>query len=164
MGQIDGSIVPCAAGGSIPFLPQETIGVLKNVRENHTEQSWSRYGLWHLNILLWLVAFCVTHKYDWFSGFVDAFNPLTNWTNPDVIGIDVGITLLMAENYRTGFVWNHFMANPQIQLGMNKIGFVPYKKSIIGPKKLAKYWLNKFSSNKVMSWNNLNTGNFTKNK
>jgi len=24
-------------------------------------------------------------------------NPLTNWYSPDVIGIDVGITLLMAE-------------------------------------------------------------------
>jgi hypothetical protein len=30
-------------------------------------------------------------------GFVDAFNH-TGWMAPDVIGIDVGITLLMAEN------------------------------------------------------------------
>jgi hypothetical protein len=35
-------------------------------------------------------------------GFVDAFNPTGGWTNPDVIGIDVGITLLSAENLRTG--------------------------------------------------------------
>lgn len=42
MGRIDGSIVPCAAAGSIPFLPQETIAVLKNIRVNHTAQAWSR--------------------------------------------------------------------------------------------------------------------------
>ncbi|XP_035713570.1 uncharacterized protein LOC118438012 [Folsomia candida] len=102
MGQIDGSIVPCAAAGSVPFLPAETIAVLKNIRENHTAQAWTRYG------------------------FVDAFNPLTNWTNPDVIGIDVGITVLMAENYRTKFVWQNFMANQHIADAMNKIGFVPY--------------------------------------
>ena len=29
-------------------------------------------------------------------GFADAFNPTTGWVNPDVIGIDVGITLLSA--------------------------------------------------------------------
>ena len=29
------------------------------------------------------------------------FNPLKDWYNPDVIGIDVGITMLMAENQRT---------------------------------------------------------------
>ena len=30
-----------------------------------------------------------------------------------VIGIDVGITLLMAENTRSGFVWRTFMKNPE---------------------------------------------------
>jgi hypothetical protein len=103
MGRIDGSIVPCAAAGSIPFLPQETIAVLKNIRVNHTAQAWSRYG------------------------FVDAFNPITNWTNPDVIGIDVGVTVLMADNYRNKFVWRNFMSSPHIQNSMNKIGFVPYQ-------------------------------------
>jgi len=33
----------------------------------------------------------------------------------DVIGIDVGITLLIAENLRTGNVWKWFMANPEAQ-------------------------------------------------
>jgi len=104
-GRIEGSIVPCAAGGSIPFLPEECIAVLKNLKENHTAQAWGRYG------------------------FVDAFNPVSRWTNDDVIGIDVGITLLMAENYRTKFVWNHFMKNEHIQRAMNKVGFVTYKKT-----------------------------------
>jgi len=34
--------------------------------------------------------------------------------NPDVIGIDLGITLLSAENLRSGHVWTWFMKNPEI--------------------------------------------------
>ena len=46
--------------------------------------------------------------------FVDAFNPNTGWVNPDVIGIDIGVTLLSAENLRSGHVWQWFMRNPEI--------------------------------------------------
>lgn len=99
MGKIDGSIVPCAAGGSLPFLPGETIRVLKTIREKHGRQAWRRYG------------------------FVDAFNPLKNWYNPDVLGIDAGITLLMAENARTGFVWEQFMKDENAKKGMLRAGF-----------------------------------------
>jgi hypothetical protein len=56
-------------------------------------------------------------------GFVDAFNPLTNWASPDVIGIDAGITILMAENARTGFVWEYFMKNPEVRRAMEKANF-----------------------------------------
>ncbi len=31
-------------------------------------------------------------------GFTNAFNPSTGWVGRDVIGIDTGISLLMAEN------------------------------------------------------------------
>ncbi len=55
--------------------------------------------------------------------FCRAFNPLTGWYNPDVIGIDVGITMLMAENARSGFVWDVFMKNMDAQRGMEKAGF-----------------------------------------
>lgn len=50
-----------------------------------------------------------------------------NWYNPDVIGIDVGVTILMAENYRTGFVWKYYMKDPQLQRAMNLVGFRPTK-------------------------------------
>ena len=104
MGPIDGSVVPCAAGGSLPFLPQETMDVLKNIKRQYGQRgAWSRYG------------------------FVDAFNPLTGWYDTDVVGIDVGITLLMAENLRTGFVWETFMKNAEAQKGMERAGFKPYK-------------------------------------
>ena len=98
-GPIDGTVVPCAAGGSLPFLPQETIRVLRTIKEHYGDRSWCRYG------------------------FVDAFNPLTNWYDTDAVGIDTGITLLMAENARTGFVWETFMRNPEAQVGMRRAGF-----------------------------------------
>ena len=56
-------------------------------------------------------------------GFVNAFNPLTNWYDNDVIGIDTGITMLMAENLRTGFVWETFMRSPEARRGMQRAGF-----------------------------------------
>ena len=40
--------------------------------------------------------------------------------------IDAGITLLMAENLRTGFVWDLFMRTPEAQRGMQRAGFKKY--------------------------------------
>ena len=56
-------------------------------------------------------------------GLTDAFNPMNGWVNADVIGIDVGITALMAENQRTGLVWNTFMSSPEAQNAMKLAGF-----------------------------------------
>ena len=61
-GPIDGSIVPCATGGSLPFLYNDCMRVLRNIRGRYRDKAWGRYG------------------------FVDAFNPLTGWYDPDVIG------------------------------------------------------------------------------
>jgi hypothetical protein len=44
-----------------------------------------------------------------------------------VIGIDSGITLLMAENARTGFVWDTFMKSQEAQRGMERAGFKTYQ-------------------------------------
>ncbi len=98
MGTLDGSIVPCAPGGSIPFLTTDCIAVLRNI-QNKFPKAWQRYS------------------------FVDAFNPLSGWYNPDVLGINLGITMLMAENQRTGFVWNTFMKNPEAVAAMKAAGF-----------------------------------------
>jgi hypothetical protein len=51
---------------------------------------------------------------------------LKNWYDSDVVGIDTGITLLMAENLRSGFVWDTFMKNPEAQRGMERAGFRKY--------------------------------------
>jgi hypothetical protein len=63
----------------------------------------------------------VMHRY----GFVDAFNPKTKWFAEDVIGIDQGISVLMAENVRTGFVWDYFMRNPEVMHAMSEVQFHP---------------------------------------
>jgi hypothetical protein len=101
VGKLDGTLVPCATGGSLPFVLPECLAVLHTMRDRFGERVWKRYG------------------------FVDAFNPHTVWTAPDVIGIDVGITLVMAENARTGVIWNTFMKNPEVQEGMKRAGFRP---------------------------------------
>ncbi len=98
LGNIDGSIVPYVAAGSLPFWPAECLKVLHTVREQYP-LAWKKYGA------------------------VDAFNPLTNWYNSDVLGIDLGISLLMVENYRTQLVWQTFMTNAEVQDAMTKTGF-----------------------------------------
>jgi hypothetical protein len=101
MGPIDGTVVSSATGGSLPFLPQACLRVLKTIRGSYSS-AWNKYG------------------------FVNAFNPLTNWFDPDVIGIDTGITMLMAENLRTGFVWDTFMKASEAQRGMQRAGLKKY--------------------------------------
>ena len=75
-------------------------------------------------------------------GFVDAFNPLINWYDSDVIGIDTGITMMMAENTRTGLVWETFMKSPEARRGMERAGFKPYTPSAEkgGVVKIAGEW------------------------
>ncbi len=55
-------------------------------------------------------------------GFADAFNPNSGWVSPYVIGIDAGITLLSAENLRTGRVWKWFMANAAPEHALDLVG------------------------------------------
>jgi hypothetical protein len=76
--------------------------VLRTIKHQYGAGAWSRYG------------------------FVDAFNPLKNWYDTDVVGIDTGITMVMAENARTGFVWDTFMKNPEAQRAMERAGFRSY--------------------------------------
>lgn len=98
-GPIDGTVVPCATGGSLPFVPADCIKVLRNLRGTYAAKGWGLYG------------------------FADAFNPHSGWYDTDVLGIDLGITMLMAENYRTGLVWNTFMKNVEVQNSMQAVGF-----------------------------------------
>jgi len=99
IGYIDGTVVPCATAGSMPFMPKETIAVLANLYNKYSQRAWKKYG------------------------FVDAFNPRTKWTDLDVLGIDQGITMLMVENYRTAFLWDTFMRGREAQRAMKMVGF-----------------------------------------
>ena len=100
-GPIDGSVVPAAAAGSLAFEPRLCIDALKTMREKYGDKGYVKYG------------------------FVDAFNPTNGWYNADVIGIDVGPSVLMAENARSGFVWKLFMSAPEAQAALKAAGFRP---------------------------------------
>jgi hypothetical protein len=99
IGPLDGTVVPSAAAGSLAFLPAECISVLRAMRSKWGKQAWGRFG------------------------FVDAFHPAANWYDPDVLGIDQGISVLMAENLRSGLVWNTFMRNHESVTAMQRAGF-----------------------------------------
>ncbi len=99
LGPVDGSVVPAATAGSLPFLPAECLRVLRSLRDNYGDEAWGRYGL------------------------CDAFHPALSWYDPDVLGIDLGIGLLQAENLRTGFVWGTFMKNPEPFAALKMTGF-----------------------------------------
>jgi len=53
-GPIDGTVVPCATGGSLPFLFDDCMRVLRTMRSRYGNKTLQRYG------------------------FIGAFNPLTN--------------------------------------------------------------------------------------
>jgi hypothetical protein len=97
---IDGTVVPAAVAGSLMFTPDITVPSLRDMHRRFGERIYGRYG------------------------FVDAFHPTDGWVNPDVIGIDLGISLLSAENLRTGRVWAWFMANAEIKAALEKAGVV----------------------------------------
>ena len=81
---IEGSLVPTAPGGSLGFTPRQSLDALRHMHATYGSTVYKRYG------------------------FVDAFNPHTNWTSSIVLGIDVGMMLLAAENARSNFIWDEF--------------------------------------------------------
>ena len=112
--EIDGTIVPSAAGGSLMFTPELSVAALRSMKEKYGDRVYGKYG------------------------FVDAFNPNTSWVDSDVIGINAGIILLSAENARTGNVWRWFMENLEIPRAMRLVGLAPYqKKHTATPRKAA---------------------------
>jgi hypothetical protein len=97
----NGTISPTAAISSIPYTPQESIDFIKHIYRTYGNNVWGEYG------------------------FKDAFNPTQNWYATSYLAIDQGPIIAMIENYRSGLLWNLFMANPEVQPMLDAIGFVP---------------------------------------
>ena len=95
---IDGSVVPYAVAGSLMFTPDIALPTLKEMKEKYGKKIYGRYG------------------------FADAFNPKDGWVDGDILGIDQGISILGAENLRSGKVWFQFMQNPEVRVALQKIG------------------------------------------
>ncbi len=94
---IDGTVVPCGPGGSLMFTPAISLPALQSMRQQFGEHIYGRYG------------------------FADAFHPISLWVDSDVVGIDLGITLLSAENLRTGRIWKWFNRQPNIRTALDRI-------------------------------------------
>ena len=94
---LDGTVVPCAAGGSLMFTPALSLAAMRAMHDRFAPLIYGRYG------------------------FSDAFHPVSLWVNPDVVGIDLGITLLSAENLRTRSVWKWFGNQPNVRRAMGRI-------------------------------------------
>lgn len=86
--RVDGTVPPCGAVGSIVFAPDLVLETMDYYYEFMDGKLVGEYGL--------IDAYNLDRNRDWFA--------------KDVIGIDKGVSLLMIENYRSGMIWDLFMA------------------------------------------------------
>ncbi len=94
----NGTITPTGALSSFPYTPDESITVLKHFYFDLGDKLWGIYG------------------------FRDAFNLSQNWVADIYMGLNQAPITVMIENYRSGLIWKLFMANPEIQEMLKKIG------------------------------------------
>lgn len=95
-----GVVSPTAAVSSIPYTPEESLRAI-------------RYFFEEQNELLWGAA-----------GFYDAFSlEGEDWVAPYYLAIDQGPMMVMIENYRSGLIWDLFMGAPEVQKGLERLGF-----------------------------------------
>jgi len=98
----NGTVSPTAAISSIVYTPEESMQVLKYLYFEKGKQVFGKYG------------------------FYDAYNPGMvegQQVVKSYLAIDQGPIAVMIENYRSALLWNLFMNNPEIQKGLNILGF-----------------------------------------
>ena len=93
-----GVITPTAALSSFPYTPEESMRALKYFYSKG-DWIWGKYG------------------------FYDAFSEGSDWTVPRYLAIDQCTIAPMIENYRSGLLWKLFMSCPEVQEGLQKLGF-----------------------------------------
>jgi len=108
-GADNGTITPSAALSAFPYTPDESMKALKHFYRD--------LGADIIGPL----------------GFKDAFNETQNWVAGTYIAIDQGPIICMIENYRSGLLWDNFMANPEIQTMLAVIGFEADTTDAIAP-------------------------------
>jgi exo beta-1,2-glucooligosaccharide sophorohydrolase (non-reducing end) len=97
----NGTINVMASLASMPWTPEESTAALKHYYRDLGEKTW---GVW---------------------GFHDGFNESQDWFEEVYMALNQAPITVMIENQRTGLVWEHFMANPEIRPALDAIGFVP---------------------------------------
>lgn len=94
-----GVITPTAAISSLPYAPEASMETIRFFYYILGDKLWGQYG------------------------FYDAFNFSVDWVADSYLAIDQGPIIVMIENYRTGLLWNLFMSDPEVQKGLNRLGF-----------------------------------------
>ncbi|MDX1426483.1 MAG: glucoamylase family protein, partial [Salegentibacter mishustinae] len=95
-----GVVSPTAAISSIPYTPELSLNAMRYFFEDQNELLWGP------------------------AGFYDAFSlEGEDWVAPKYLAIDQGPQVVMIENYRSGLIWDLFMGAPEVQNGLEKLGF-----------------------------------------
>jgi hypothetical protein len=95
----NGTLSPTAALSSFPYAPTQCLCTLRRLLTTHGDRLWRRFG------------------------FIDAFCAASGWYADSFLAIDQGPIIVMVENYRTGLLWRLFMSNPEVQRGLQRLGF-----------------------------------------
>ena len=94
-----GVITPTAAVSSLPYTPEQSMNAIRFFYYYLGDKLWGEYG------------------------FYDAFDVHAGWWADSYIAIDQGPEIVLIENYRTGLIWDLFMSAPEVQAGLDKLGF-----------------------------------------
>lgn len=97
----NGTINVMAALSSMPYTPDESLAALRHFYRHLGDRIWGTFG------------------------FHDGFNETENWFDEDYMALNQAPIVVMIENHRSGLVWRHFMANPEIRPALAAIGFKP---------------------------------------
>lgn len=111
----DGTIVPTAPGGSVPFAPEITIPALQAMKARGGERLYTRYGFRD--------AFNPSFTFTGAGSRSGDVDPQSGWVARDHLGIDQGPILAMLENHRSGLIWRTMRRNPHIRRGLTRLGF-----------------------------------------
>lgn len=95
----NGTITPTGAVSSLPYTPEESMAAIRHFYYVLGDKLWGEYG------------------------FYDAFNPTQSWWADSYLAIDQGPIVVMIENHRSALIWDLFMSAPEVQSGLDKLGF-----------------------------------------
>lgn len=103
-----GVISPTAALSAFPYTPDKSMAALRYFYDSLGGKLFGKYG------------------------FYDAYSESADWFPKRYLAIDQGPVVVMMENYRSGLLWRLFMSCPEVQAGLNKLGFqweIPQQKT-----------------------------------
>jgi hypothetical protein len=94
-----GVITPTAALSSFPYTPEYSMQAMKHFYFDLGNKIFGPYG------------------------FYDGFSVHYDWYKPWYLAIDQGPIVVMMENERTGLLWDLFMSAPEVNKGLDELGF-----------------------------------------